>query len=217
MQITVDKREISFHVEYSKRKKMILDVTTEGFITIKVPQKTPDTEIEKFVKSNSKDLIKYLDKIENKVFISNKKQYEVDETFLYMGKACTLSQILDIIPESKNEVQAQLEKFYTKNTKSYINKRLKHFEKLIGVKSKSVTITDSKVTWGTCNNRKELTFNYRLSMAPPQVIDYVIIHELCHILHLNHDRSFWRKLGSYDPDFKSHQDYLAQFGSFMTI
>ncbi|MDD5934617.1 MAG: M48 family metallopeptidase [Clostridiales bacterium] len=87
----------------------------------------------------------------------------------------------------------------------------------MNVQSKSTTIVDSPKTWGTCNNRKELTFNYRLSMAPIPVIDSVVIHELCHIFHLNHDRSFWRKVGSYDEHYKEHEDYLNRLGFFMTI
>ena len=54
-------------------------------------------------------------------------------------------------------------------------------------------------------------------MALPQVIDYVVIHELCHILHMNHDRSFWRKVGMFDPNYKQHQAYLEKFGVVMTV
>ena len=115
------------------------------------------------------------------------------------------------------EVQLVLKKFYTTQTKEIVKKRVKHYEKIIGVKAKSITVLDSPKTWGTCNSYKELTFNYKLSMAPLPVIDYVVIHELCHILHLNHDRSFWRKVGAFDPDFKKHEDYLSRFSSVMTI
>ena len=80
-----------------------------------------------------------------------------------------------------------------------------------------MTIVDSHNAWGTCNSLKELTFNYRLSMSPLPVIDYVVVHELCHILHMNHDRSFWRKVGTFDPDYKNHEAYLTRFGGVMTL
>jgi hypothetical protein len=54
-------------------------------------------------------------------------------------------------------------------------------------------------------------------MAPVEVIDYVIIHELCHLLHMNHDRSFWRKVGSLMPDYKEKEEYLARYGRAMTL
>ena len=156
-------------------------------------------------------------KQKNKKFISNQKSYADEELFLYLGQALPLSQLLEEIPEEKDQIQQALQRFYTKKTKQYVKKRIPHFQTLIGVKAKSITVLDSPRTWGTCNSNRELTFNYKLIMAPPIVIDYVIIHELCHIHHMNHDRSFWRKVGMYDPNYKQHQAYLEKFGGVMTI
>ena len=170
-----------------------------------------------FMKAHSKALLDFQKRLENRKFISSQKSYNETENFLYLGKACTLNELLEIIPETEEEVQLALKKFYTTKTKEIVKKRVKHFEKIIGVKSKSITVVNSPKSWGTCNNLKDLTFNYRLSMAPLHVIDYVVIHELCHILHLNHDRSFWRKVGAYDSNYEAHQAYLARFGGVMTI
>lgn len=217
MQITINETEIFFHVQYSKRKKMTLEATPEGHITVKAPSKSTESDIMAFMKANSKALLDFQKRLESRKFISSQKSYNEDENFLYLGKACTLSELLETIPETDEEVQLALKKFYTTKTKEIIKKRVKHFEKVIGVKSKSIMIVDSPKSWGTCNNLKELTFNYRLSMAPLSVIDYVVIHELCHILHLNHDRSFWRKVGAFDSNYETHQAYLARFNGVMTI
>ncbi|MEG0325224.1 MAG: SprT family zinc-dependent metalloprotease [Cellulosilyticaceae bacterium] len=217
MQININNQTIVFNVQYSKRKKFALEVTPEGHITVKAPSKSTETEIFDFIKLNAKALLDFQTKLENRKYISQNKNYTEEENFLYLGKACTLSELLDSIPETEEAIQLLLKKFYIQKTKEILKQRVKHFEKIIGVKSKGLTVVDSPRSWGTCNNFKELTFNYKLSMAPIQVIDYVIIHELCHILHLNHDRSFWRKVGTFDPDYKVHQDYLARFGAVMTI
>lgn len=217
MRITINDKEIIFNIQYGKRKKFVLEVTPEGHITVKAPSKTTENEIFDFIKANAKTLLAFQKKLENRRYISSKKNYTETETFLYLGKPCSLNSLLDPIPETEEETQLLLKKFYTTKTKEIIKQRVKHFEKIIGVKSKSVTIVDSPRSWGTCNSFRELTFNYKLSMAPMHVIDYVVIHELCHILHLNHDRSFWRKVGTFDPHFKTNQDYLAQFGGVMTI
>lgn len=217
MQITIDQTEIFFHVQYSKRSKMTLEATPEGHITVKAPSKSTEAEIMAFMKANSKALVDFQKRLENRKYISSQKNYTDSENFLYLGKACTLNELLETIPESEEAAQLALKKFYTTKTKEIVKKRVKHFEKIIGVKSKSITVVDSPKSWGTCNNYKELTFNYRLSMAPQHVIDYVVIHELCHILHLNHDRSFWRKVGAFDSNYEAHQAYLARFGGVMTI
>ncbi|MHC1749657.1 MAG: M48 family metallopeptidase [Cellulosilyticaceae bacterium] len=217
MDIILEDQPISFHVQYGKRKKITLEITPEGLITVKAPTKTTQEEILKFVNANSKTILDHKKRLENRVYISSSKNYEASENFLYLGKAHTLNTLLEEIPENEQESQILLKKFYMTETKKILKTRLKHFEKIIGVKAKSFTVVDSSRTWGTCNNLKELTFNYKLSMAPIPVIDYVVIHELCHILHLNHDRSFWRKVGSFDTNYKEHEDYLARFGGVMTI
>ena len=217
MQIIINEVPIYFEVQFSKRSKINLDVSPEGYLTLKVPTKTSEDEIMTYMKSQSKFLLNLQEKLNNRKYISNQKSYDNEELFLYLGKGFPLHELLDEIPETEVEIQSQLKKLYTKKTKQYVKKRVTHFEKIIGVKAKSITVVDSPRTWGTCNSNKDLTFNYKLSMAPTNVIDYVIIHELCHIHHMNHDRSFWRKVGMYDPNYKQHQAYLEKFGGVMTI
>lgn len=217
MQLMINDKEIIFNTQYGKRKKMVLEISPEGHITVKAPSKTSESEILAFVKAHAPTIFAFKEKLENRKYISNQKNYTEDETFLFQGKACTLSELLETIPETEEDIQLLLKKFYTAHTKKIVKERVKHFEKIIGVKAKAITVVDSPRSWGTCNSSKELTFNYKLSMAPLSVIDYVVIHELCHILHLNHDRSFWRKVGAFDPYFKEHQDYLGRFGGVMTI
>lgn len=217
MQFTIDSYEITYQVQYAKRQKITMELSPEGLVSLKAPLKTPVEELEKFLISNKKSILKLYKSMENRTYISREKKYDEEENFLFLGKACKLNELLTEIPETEEAVQAALYSFYTRRTKEITKERVKYYEKVIGVKAKNVTIVNSPKTWGTCNSNKELTFNYRLSMAAPAAIDYVVIHELCHILHLNHDRSFWRKVGSYDSRYEAHQAYLAQFGAFMTI
>lgn len=217
MKLTICNETFHVEVQYAKRKKIKLEATPEGHLTLKVPRHTSEEDIVAFLESKSGFLMNLRQKQKNKKFISSQKSYADEELFLYLGQALPLSQLLEEIPEEKDQIQQALQRFYTKKTKQYVKKRMPHFQTLIGVKAKSITVLDSPRTWGTCNSNRELTFNYKLIMAPPIVIDYVIIHELCHIHHMNHDRSFWRKVGMYDPNYKQHQAYLEKFGGVMTI
>ena len=217
MKLTICNETFHVEVQYAKRKNIKLEASPEGHLTLKVPRHTSEEDIVAFLESKSEFLMNLRQKQKNKKFISNQKSYADEELFLYLGQALPLSQLLEEIPEEKDQIQQALQRFYTKKTKQYVKKRIPHFQTLIGVKAKSITVLDSPRTWGTCNSNRELTFNYKLIMAPPIVIDYVIIHELCHIHHMNHDRSFWRKVGMYDPNYKQHQAYLEKFGGVMTI
>jgi len=217
MQITIEDKIIYFNVQYSNRKKIEMDITPDGHITVKVPSKTLQEDIFKFLTLNSIPLLKLYHKLESKEYISSNKSYNENENFLYLGKLFKLNDILTPIPETDDEIQIQLKKFYMTKTKEIIKKRVAYYEKIIGVKAKSFAVVESSGTWGTCSSLKVLTFNYRLSMAPMNAIDYVVIHELCHLFHMNHDRSFWRKVGSYDKNYKENEEFLKKFGGVMTI
>jgi predicted metal-dependent hydrolase len=217
MEKVIDGRNILYHIQYGKGKKPTIIYGEEEMIFLKLPNNYREEEIEIFLISNKDNIFKHLDKFENRKYIKAKKEYDLEENFMYLGKPVKLSELVKDNEISEDKITDFLYSFYTKKTREIILKRVSFFEKEIGVKAKGIKIVDSKASWGTCNNKHELTFNYRLSMAAPVVIDYVIIHELCHILHLNHDRSFWRKVGSYDKDYKSKQDYLLKLGPYMNI
>lgn len=217
MQFIIDGKELIYTLQYSKAKKMALSISPEGQVHVKAPLKTSIEEIEAFLLSNKKQLLQTLHRLENRCVITSEKTYDSDEYYLFLGKPYTLSSLLRKETDEIVEPQKELIQFYTNQTRTIIKERVKHYESIIGVKCKSVTIVNSPKSWGTCNNYKELTFNYRLSMAPLPVIDYVVIHELCHISHLNHDRSFWRLVGKYDSNYTAHTNYLAHFGGVMTI
>lgn len=217
METIIRGKTVIYLVQYSRRQDMELELKQEGHVLVKAPVKAKEYEIQEFLEKNARVLIKHQENLENRQYVSRKKDYEASENFLYMGKACKLEDILNPLPEDSEQIRLELQKWYTRQTKKMVQKRVAFFENIIKVKAKGFTIVDSPASWGTCNSNGELTFNYRLSMAAPAAIDYVVIHELCHLLHLNHDRSFWRDVGKYDKNYKAHQDYLAGFGGVMTI
>lgn len=144
------------------------------------------------------------------------KSQDSEKKFLYLGKTCFLYQLIDTKDLTEDELSIRLKKFYITECKKIVIKRVKFYQAQLRVKPKSIEIDESKTKWGSCNSNKKLTFNYRLAMTPPELIDYVVVHELCHILHMNHDRSFWRKIGSIIPDYKKREDYLKIYGMFMS-
>ena len=136
---------------------------------------------------------------------------------MYLGKLYFLNELIETQGLSEEELKIKLKKFYIKSFKKIVNKRVKLYQEELRVKAKSIEVNESISKWGACTSTKKITFNYRLVMAPMESIDYVVVHELCHILHMNHDRSFWRKIGSVLPDYKKRQAYLENYGSLMKL
>ena len=149
--------------------------------------------------------------------MTNKKEYKDNEKFLYMGKEYSLHELIETNELNEEELKRNLKKFYFSSCKKIVEERIKIYQLQLRVKPKTIEIVESKIKWGSCSSSKKLTFNYLLAMAPIEVIDYVVIHELCHLLHMNHDRSFWRRLGSVMPDYKKKEEFLAQYGHAMTF
>lgn len=85
------------------------------------------------------------------------------------------------------------------------------------VKHARITIRDQKTRWGSCSSRGNLNFNWRLVMAPPPIIDYVVIHELAHLIELSHSPRFWETVERYCPDHREHRRWLREHGPRLAL
>jgi predicted metal-dependent hydrolase len=84
---------------------------------------------------------------------------------------------------------------------------------VLGVTHKAIRIRDQKTLWGSCSPRGTLSFNWRLVLAPFEVLDYVVVHELCHLREPNHSRRFWRLVEEHRPRWREQRDWLRDYGS----
>ncbi len=95
----------------------------------------------------------------------------------------------------------------------YCLPRIETLAARMGVSYKGVRFKQQQTCWGSCSRNKNLNFNWKLIHAPKEVIDYVIIHELAHLIHLNHGHAFWDLVAKFDPDHPLHRGWLKRFGS----
>ena len=147
----------------------------------------------------------------------------------YLGKKYTLE-----IRQNKKSIVELEDKFYvscnnTHTTKRYItawykiqarktiHQRAKHLSQLANLRYNTTSITDAATRWGSCSSDKNLHFNWKLIMAPPPVIDYVIAHELAHLTEMNHSRAFWEKVRRMFPLYRQHRTWLKRHGHTLTI
>lgn len=217
MQIEIDDIIIEYDVQYGKGKKLLINIDETGFITIKAPNNTSKEEIINAIKQHGKLIKEKLNEISRIKERPRIRSYDEQGRFLHLGKEYFLHELIDIDGLSEEELKIKLKKFYISSCKKIVAERIKIYQGQLGVKPKTIEIDESKTKWGSCNSDKKITFNYKLAMAPIEAIDYVIVHELCHLLHMNHDRSFWRRVGSILPDYKKRQELLAIFGNYTTI
>lgn len=91
--------------------------------------------------------------------------------------------------------------------------RTEYFAQLLGVSYGRITIRCQRSRWGSCSSTGNLNFNCLLTLVPPEVLDYVIVHELCHRLEMNHSQAFWEKVAKTLPDYRQQRKWLKDHGS----
>ncbi|GGG69463.1 M48 family metallopeptidase [Paenibacillus radicis (ex Gao et al. 2016)] len=217
MHIVVDDQKIYFHVQYGAGKKVSIQMDPSGLITVKAPNGTKDEQLMQLVKRYSKQILQRRHALEAAQTVSHTKDYEGNGKFLHFGKYYSLNELIETEGLSTEEQKHKLKRFYFTSCKKIVGERIKVYQEQLKVRPKSFEIVESLTKWGSCSSNRNLTFNYLLAMAPLDVIDYVVVHELVHLHHMNHDRSFWRRVGSIMPDYEEKEQYLARHAQAMTL
>ncbi|MGO5014556.1 M48 family metallopeptidase [Niallia sp. Sow4_A1] len=226
---------ILFDVKYKNRTSIGITIDGYGNIEILAPKKTPDERIIQVLEGNWDSIQSKVQEMKKRMDGPQEKVYENNERFLYLGNSYPIQIIQDITITQervefleeilhiyvkhldKERIKQLLRRYYYQRSKALMEERVSFYQSNFKTKPRSIRITDSKTNWGTCDSNLRLTFNWRLAMAPLEVIDYVVIHEMCHMVHLNHDRSFWRLVGKLMPDYKEKENWLALSSWKMTV
>jgi predicted metal-dependent hydrolase len=221
------KSEIDYSLVRSKeRKKTIsLRIMPDGKIIMRAPYRTPREEIDSFFQSKRDWVQRKLLERENLPRKDNagSKEFVPGEKFLYLGEWYPLeihskngrktpltllwsTFILD--DERADEARTLFIKWYREEAKRLFTDRVNHYSKKLNLSAKSIGVTGARCRYGSCSPVNDLSFTWRLIMAPLAIIDYVIIHELVHIRVKNHSRRFWETVESFMPDYKMHKSWL---------
>lgn len=216
-------------ISRSNRKTLSLSILKDGQIVIKAPLKMSDENIEKFVYEKQHWIRQKLAYIEQ-----NKEKYDGVmhlKKFLLFGNeyALKLANIKKIetsnndlsilIPkDTPNEkIQSKLKTWFKKIAKNTLENRLNYICSLVKLKPTSFRISDSKGRWGACNSKGTISFNYRVIMLPPSVIDYVIVHELCHLVEMNHSKKFWNLVYSFLPNTDVQKQKIKEYSFLLSL
>ncbi len=115
-----------------------------------------------------------------------------------------------IAPEKLTEQEIRL---LREKTRQLVTERVKHYAPIIGVKYNQIAIRTQRTRWGSCSSKGNLNFNCLLGLTSPEVLDYVVVHELCHLIELNHSKQFWDAVERTMPDYKVHRKWLKDNGN----
>ena len=117
----------------------------------------------------------------------------------------------------RGAIRNAIEHYYRQQAHCYLPKRLRELAETHGFEYERVRIKNQKTRWGSCSTKRNINLNLRLMMAPDEAIDYVIIHELCHLRELNHTPAFWALVEAYCPDYRHWKDWFRQYGPSLIL
>ena len=219
-------REISFNIIYRKRKTMSLEIKPDGAINVLAPNGVDKNFIIDRVKDKADWIVKKLYELEVKNDKKIIRGYENGDIFLYLGKEYKLQVIIDknlirpkvnleneklvvrINVDNKEYIQQSLKRWYADETLDIVKKRIDYYKKYFKDSVTSIKIKDQKTRWASCTYKNEILFNLRCSMAPMEIIDYIVVHEMCHMEHRNHSKDFYNAVGQVIPDYKHRIQWL---------
>ena len=173
----------------SNRKTVAIQVNSDLSVTVRAPRSASEKDIEEILKRKEAWISKHVEKIKK-----TKERLEAEPT-----EKLTREKVIALAEEALKVIPARVE----------------YFARVIGVTYGKITIRNQKTRWGSCSSKGNLNFNCLLMLAPPEVLDYVVVHELCHRKQMNHSKAFWSEVEKVLPDYKEARKWLKEEGSQM--
>lgn len=229
--LCIRKEIFEYYLRYSKRNSLEIKIKADGQIYVSAPfymnikdieevlNKKYDWMISKrqFLSEQNRDNKNEFSDMNIIPFKGQDISFDINEnnkkrvSFRFDGKKLELD-IPSGFQSNDREilVKENLRKFYKNYTQDYLKDKLEYYKNMIDVKFVNYRIKDQKSRWGSCSTKGNLNFNFRLSMLPEFVFDYVIVHELCHIREMNHSQRFWMLVERYCPEYKEAREWLRK-------
>ena len=175
----------------SRRKSISVEIKQDGRIVVRAPMRLPKREIERFLMEKREWIQTHRAKI-----LQRRAQEEAHPI-----PALTDAQLRDL----------------KKRASVVIPERVQYYAPLVGIDYGRISIRSQKTRWGSCSASGNLNFNCLLLLAPPEVLDYVVVHELCHRKQMNHSPRFWAEVGRVLPDYKQRNRWLKENGNRLML
>ncbi|MCL5666591.1 MAG: M48 family metallopeptidase [Patescibacteria group bacterium] len=219
--------DFPYPLVYSKRRSVSI-IIKHGKVEVRAPQRANLAQIKKFVSSKQGWIDKALARHRQRQI--PEKKFTEGEQLLFLGKNYPLrisenyfsrlrmeQGIFLLSKFRQRSAKSQFEDWYRRRAKEFLTERCQYYGRLMNVKYQKITITGAATRWGSCSRKGTINFSWKLALAPPEIVDYVAVHELAHLRHHNHSKEFWRFVAMYFPNFRMAKKWLNQSGHLLAI
>ncbi|MCW5624931.1 MAG: M48 family metallopeptidase [Burkholderiales bacterium] len=228
-------REVSFVLKRSQRRQRIAFLVDDAGLSVHAPWRASEQAVETAIHGAARWILGKLDEWSHRA-PARTRTWTDGDTIEYLGRPVTLSLVHEPTlslaeltdpetlrirlprPEDPIAVRAAAIKWYRRHAERHFPDRVMVYADLLGVERPKILLSDAAGRWGSCNSKGEVRLNWRLMQAPTELVDYVIAHEVAHLLHMNHSARFWRAVGRIFPDYETARAELsAQSRHFMSL
>lgn len=212
----------------TNKRTLSLMVNAKGELIVRAPYNYPDSKIFAFIKEKEDWILKKQQAIRSNSYINpNVVNYTV---FLFLGKELTpliskdvkeimISDNKLLIPAkiSSDKILSKIEKWYRKVAAEVLVERVNYLAQKLRLRPVDITTNNNKTRWGVCDNHGNIAINWRAILLPPNLLDYIVVHELCHLLEFNHTPAFWNIVGNVLPDYQILRKHLKCLNYLMLL
>lgn len=220
---------IKIDIRTSKRARRLRLISGINGIQAIVPPDYRAEELESFVSSKRDWIIKtsrYYSKLKERCgglepdtiyFLGEKYRFHVVKDRQQSAVVSGAMKVITFHVADRRRHKQEMQEWYREQTGRIIAERLPALAGRLGLKYNRVSVKSQRSRWASCSKKGNLNFNLLLAAAPPEVIDYVIIHELMHLIELDHSSLFWQLVKEADPEYKRHKEWLASYAPVIKI
>lgn len=217
------------------RKTTDIVIERNGVIAVRPPSNYSPEQVDEVVRSKRMWIYRNLAEWRDLNSTSVVREWVNGETFLYLGRAYRLSLVSEQaeplkLLEGRFRLQRALvdsggadsakkafEVYYSEKGLQRISERVKYFAPKIGVSIQSLNVKDMNYRWASCSKAGVLNFHWKCMMAPQKIVDYIIVHELCHLHYQNHSDAFWNEVDKVMPDYRQRKEWLKKNGAGLSL
>lgn len=217
---------IKYKIKYSKRKSILISINNEGEVIVTAPENTIKDDIEEIVYEKAKWINSKVDKIKNRIqlpknkimFLGEEKEIKIIvQKYLNREFVIEYKDSLMLNIKCEENIEKILKKYLKEQLVKILETKINKYSKYFNIKPKEVKVKEQKKRWGSCSYDNRIFINWKLIMAKDSVLEYVLIHEMCHMVHKNHSKDFYKEVEKILPDFKESEKWLKDYGYLLEI
>ncbi len=235
MNLQYQGQNMEYSLQQSRRKTIAICIERDLKILVKAPLQVSEQEIQRIVEKKAGWIVKKREELAKHQTERQSRQLSDGRRLFFQGEPYSLriitgeakkkqktenrveisgkTIIVYTDQESQAEVYHNLIQWYYEMARQLIYQRTSHYNERLKESINRIRIKNQRSLWGSCSSKRNLNFNWRIILAPPEVADYVVVHEMCHLRHLNHSPEFWAEVEGILPDYKSDRQWLREHGN----